>query len=56
MATVPNVVGISSDQAVQALGETGLMAKLVEVERDAQVGMVVDQSPQAGAEVRPVPR
>ncbi len=53
VATVPDVVGMSSDKAAQALGETGLKAKLVEVEHDAQVGVVVDQSPQAGTKVAP---
>lgn len=53
VATVPDVVGMSSDQAAQALGEIGLKAKSVEVEHDAQVGVVVDQSPQAGTKVAP---
>jgi beta-lactam-binding protein with PASTA domain len=48
-ATVPNVVGMTSDEAAKSLSDAGFTAKPVSVESDADKGTVVDQSPKAGA-------
>jgi beta-lactam-binding protein with PASTA domain len=49
---VLNVIGLSSEDAVQRLSEAGLVAAVSEDERtDAQPGIVVEQDPPAGTEV-----
>ncbi len=45
---VPNLVGMTSEEATEALAEAGLTVQSVEVQAEAEVGVVVDQSPEAG--------
>lgn len=51
--TVPDVVGMTAEEAADALGAAGLEAKSIEVEHDAEAGTVVDQAPEAGSKVAP---
>lgn len=48
MTDVPDVVGLSSEEAVQALEANGLKARLFEVPSDEPEGTVVAQSPKDG--------
>jgi beta-lactam-binding protein with PASTA domain len=51
-ATVPNVVGIQENQAVEALEDAGLRSS-VQYEDNANVGVVIRQDPAANASVAP---
>jgi beta-lactam-binding protein with PASTA domain len=53
VVAVPNVIGMTSEEAVKILEQAGLRAKTVSVASDGEAGQVVDQSPQAGTEVVP---
>lgn len=51
---VPDIIGMPTDEAVEALGDVGLVADTVLVVRDdASSGTVVGQHPGAGASVEP---
>src|ERR671937_482200 len=49
--TVPNVIGESATDAVGALKDAQLNAKVVEVNSDSPTNTVIDQDPSAGASV-----
>jgi serine/threonine-protein kinase len=51
-ATVPSVVGLPAEQAVERLEEAELRARPAEVFSDEPEGVVVSQNPEAGEEVR----
>jgi eukaryotic-like serine/threonine-protein kinase len=48
---VPDLVGLSEDEAKAELGDVGLQANVFEVPSDAPAGQVVAQNPPAGDEV-----
>jgi beta-lactam-binding protein with PASTA domain len=50
---VPDVMGLTVEEATQTLEDAGLKVKSVDVENEAEVGTVVDQSPAAGEMVLP---
>lgn len=50
---VPDVVGLTLDEATEMLGAAGFEVKSVAVENEAEPGTVVDQSPAAGEMVAP---
>jgi len=50
---VPDLTGLSADDATKALEAAGFEVKVVETESDAEAGTVVDQSPEPGAMVAP---
>ncbi len=50
---VPDVVGMTADEAARTLGAAGLQSESVQVENEAEPGTVVDQSPAAGTPVAP---
>jgi serine/threonine-protein kinase len=50
---VPEVLGLSVDEATQTFEGAGFLVKPVDVENDAEVGTVVDQSPAGGELVAP---
>jgi eukaryotic-like serine/threonine-protein kinase len=52
LANVPEIVGLSYNEAVEALAAEGLRAKRTEVFSEAEPGEVVGQNPKAGATVR----
>jgi serine/threonine-protein kinase len=49
---VPDVVGSAEDDAVAALEDAGLEARVARVPSDEEEGIVVAQAPQAGADAR----
>jgi eukaryotic-like serine/threonine-protein kinase len=51
-ATVPSVVGLPAEQAVERLEEAELQARPIEVFSEEPEGVVVSQNPAAGEEVR----
>ena len=50
---VPELIGLTADEATQTLEGAGFKVKTVEVENEAEPGTVVDQSPAAGSMVTP---
>lgn len=52
-AEVPDVLGLTLDEATEILGTAGFEMKSVAVENEAEPGTVVDQSPAAGEMVAP---
>ncbi len=50
---VPDVMGLTVEEATQTLEAAGFKVKSVNVENEAEVGTVVDQSPAAGEMVAP---
>jgi beta-lactam-binding protein with PASTA domain len=50
---VPEVTGLTADEATQTLEGAGFTVKTVEVENEAEPGAVVDQSPAGGSMVTP---
>jgi beta-lactam-binding protein with PASTA domain len=53
LVSVPFVVDLTEGEAVAALDRLGLSGSVTRVENDAPAGTVVDQDPDAGAEVEP---
>jgi eukaryotic-like serine/threonine-protein kinase len=53
VATVPDVVGKTETEAGQILADAGFETKVARVEDEAAAGIVVDQSPAAGARIAP---
>jgi serine/threonine-protein kinase len=49
--TVPSVLGVSSTDAVGRLADAKLKAKVIQVTSDKQTGIVIGQTPTAGASV-----
>ncbi|HEX6261880.1 MAG TPA: transglycosylase domain-containing protein [Actinomycetota bacterium] len=50
-AQVPDVVGLTEEEAMRVLGEAGFTAQSTEVDSSEPAGTVVGQSPQGGARV-----
>lgn len=50
---VPDVVGMSQDEATSTLQEAGFEVGVQEQESDAEAGIVIDQDPDAGTEAEP---
>ncbi|HEX6207925.1 MAG TPA: PASTA domain-containing protein, partial [Actinomycetota bacterium] len=48
---VPDVVGLTEEEAMRVLGEAGFTAQATEVDSSEPAGTVVGQSPQGGAKV-----